>query len=292
MSPSNLHSAWARLFVRALAASGVRDVVLSPGSRSTPLALAAVEEDALRCHAVVDERSAAFFALGLSRVSGQPTALVCTSGTAGAHYLPAILEASRSYVPLIVVTADRPWELVDVAAPQTLDQLKLFGDAVRHFAELGLPDASPLAMRAVPRIAAQAASDRAWPRAWAGPRQCPLSQAPRARHDGRARALVVALGRALPFAADPRVRSPHRAFARGARRDRRARATLEEGPPRVWPGRARSGGAPRACRRGAREPSGVRRARRGDEPGALWRMDDLDADVRLVRCAAADRLVS
>lgn len=144
--------------MRALSASAVRDVVISPGSRSTPLALAAAEEGALRCHTAVDERTAAFFALGQARVTGRPTALVCTSGTAGAHYLPAILEASQSYVPLLVITADRPWELADVAAPQTLDQLKLFGDAVRHFAELGLPDSSPLAMRAVQRIAAQAAA--------------------------------------------------------------------------------------------------------------------------------------
>ncbi len=156
MSASNLHSAWARLFIHALAASGVSDVVVSPGSRSTPLAMAAAAQRSLRFHSAVDERSAAFFALGQTRVTGRPTALVCTSGTAGAHYLPAILEASQSYLPLIVITADRPWELMDVAAPQTLDQLKLFGDAVRHFAELGLPDPSPLALRAVSRIAAQA----------------------------------------------------------------------------------------------------------------------------------------
>src|SRR5262249_10288390 len=105
---------------------------------------------------IVDERSAAFFALGQARVTGRPSMLVCTSGTAGAHYLPAIIEASQSFVPMIVVTADRPWELYDVTAPQTIDQNKLFGDFVRHFAELGLPDATPSALRAVPRIAAQA----------------------------------------------------------------------------------------------------------------------------------------
>ncbi|WP_437727988.1 2-succinyl-5-enolpyruvyl-6-hydroxy-3-cyclohexene-1-carboxylic-acid synthase [Sorangium sp. So ce861] len=158
MSGSNLHSAWAQLFVRALSQAGVRDVVLCPGSRSTPLAIAAMESEEVRCHGVVDERAAAFFALGQARVTGRPSVFVCTSGTAGAHALPAIIEAHHSFTPLIAITADRPWELADAAAPQTIDQVKLFGDHVRHFAELGLPDPSPLALRAVARIAAQAAA--------------------------------------------------------------------------------------------------------------------------------------
>ena len=155
-SSSNLHLAWARLFLRAAAAAGVTDVVLSPGSRSTPLTIAAATTSELRAHVIVDERSAAFFALGQARVTGRPSLLICTSGTAGAHWLPALIEASQSFIPLIAVTADRPWELQDCSAPQTIDQLKLFGDHVRHFAELGLPDPSPGALRAVPRIAAQA----------------------------------------------------------------------------------------------------------------------------------------
>lgn len=153
---SNLHTAWARLFLRAAAAAGVTDVVLSPGSRSTPLAVAAAEEPGVRLHVIVDERSAAFFALGQARVTGRPPLLVCTSGTAGAHYFPAIIEASQSHVPLVAVTADRPWELQDATAPQTIDQTKLFGGFVRHQAELGVPDPAPAAIRAVPRIAAQA----------------------------------------------------------------------------------------------------------------------------------------
>ena len=156
MSRSNLHLAWARLFLRSVAAAGVTDVVLSPGSRSTPLTIAAATTSELRAHVIVDERGAAFFALGQARVTGRPSLLICTSGTAGAHWLPALIEASQSFVPLIAVTADRPWELQDSAAPQTIDQLKLFGDHVRHYAELGLPDPSPGALRAVPRIAAQA----------------------------------------------------------------------------------------------------------------------------------------
>lgn len=155
MSASNLHMAWARLFLRAAAEAGVREVVICPGSRSTPLAIAADESDELRCHGVIDERAAAFFALGQARVTGRPSLMLCTSGTAGAHAYPAVIEASQSFVPLLVVTADRPWELADAAAPQTIDQLKLFGDHVRHFAELGLPDPAPTSLRAAARIAAQ-----------------------------------------------------------------------------------------------------------------------------------------
>lgn len=153
---SDLHSAWARLFFSSLASAGLREIVISPGSRSTPLALAAAAEARLRVHVLIDERDAAFFALGQARRSGRASALLCTSGTAAAHYLPAILEASQSHVPLLAISADRPWEAYDAASAQTLDQVKLYGDAVRHYAELGLPDASPGALAAVVRIAAQA----------------------------------------------------------------------------------------------------------------------------------------
>lgn len=157
MSASNLHIAWARLFVESLLSAGVRDFVVSPGSRSTPLVLAvaaAARAQRVRVHVILDERVAAFFALGQARAQGTPSALLCTSGTAGAHYLPAIIEAAQSHLPMIIVTADRPWEDYDAAAAQTIDQVKLFGTYVRHYAELGLPDAS--ALHAVVRIAAQA----------------------------------------------------------------------------------------------------------------------------------------
>jgi 2-succinyl-5-enolpyruvyl-6-hydroxy-3-cyclohexene-1-carboxylate synthase len=156
MSASNLHLAWARLFVRAAVSAGVRRAVLSPGSRSTPLAIALAEEQGIALSVVVDERSAAFFALGEARATGVPSLVVCTSGTAGAHWLPAIIEASQSFVPMLCVTADRPWEVYDAMASQTIDQAKMFGGFVRHYAEVGLPDPSPGALRAVPRIAAQA----------------------------------------------------------------------------------------------------------------------------------------
>ncbi len=153
---SNLTFAWAELFVDALARAGIVDAVVSPGARSGPLALAVAAHSELRSRVIVDERSAAFFALGQARASGRPSLLICTSGTAPAHYLPAVIEASRAGVPLVVVSADRGWEEADSGAPQVVDQLKLFGSHVRHFAELGVPDPSPAALRAVPRVAAQA----------------------------------------------------------------------------------------------------------------------------------------
>ena len=104
-SGGGLHVEWSRTLFAALADSGVREVVLSPGSRSTPLAIAAAEEDRIRVTTVVDERAAAFVALGQARVTGKPSVLVCTSGTAAAHYHPAIAEADAARVPILILTA-------------------------------------------------------------------------------------------------------------------------------------------------------------------------------------------
>ena len=131
---------WARLLIDALVTAGVSEVVISPGSRSTPFVLGAHRHPGLRCTSVLDERSAAFYALGQAKVCGEPCLLICTSGTAGAHYLPAVMEASLSHTPLIILTADRPFELQACGANQTVDQLKLFGDHVRRFFHLGRPD--------------------------------------------------------------------------------------------------------------------------------------------------------
>jgi len=121
---------------------GVRHLVASPGSRNTPLLLAAwALRERLLVHVVVDERAAAFFALGLARRAAQPVALVCTSGSAGAHYLPAVIEAHEGGVPLLVVTADRPPELHGAGAPQTTEQTRLFGAHVRAAVDLGPPPA-------------------------------------------------------------------------------------------------------------------------------------------------------
>jgi 2-succinyl-5-enolpyruvyl-6-hydroxy-3-cyclohexene-1-carboxylate synthase len=156
-------TAWAELLIDALVQSGVRTVVVSPGSRSTPLVAAAFAHPSLTCHDAIDERAAAFFALGAARVTGRPALLLCTSGTAGAHYYPAVIEASAAHVPLLVLTADRPWELMDCAAPQTIDQTRLYGTHVRRFVELGLPDDDDGARRALARTVAQAVHATRWP---------------------------------------------------------------------------------------------------------------------------------
>ena len=119
--------------------AGVTDAVVAPGSRSTPLALALASEPRLRLHVHHDERSASFLALGLGLATGRPAVLLCTSGTAAVELHAAVVEASQADVPLLVCTADRPPELRDVAAPQTIDQTRLYGDAVRWFHDPGVP---------------------------------------------------------------------------------------------------------------------------------------------------------
>lgn len=129
-------------FVDELAKSGVQHVVISPGSRSTPLAMLVSEHPKLKEWILVDERSAAFFALGIAKETNRPVALICTSGTAAANYFPAIIEAKHSRVPLIVLTADRPHELRHVGASQTIDQINMYGHFVKHFEEMALPEKS------------------------------------------------------------------------------------------------------------------------------------------------------
>jgi len=140
----NPATAFAATLVDELARCGLAEAVLAPGSRSAPLAMALWERSGaggLRLHVRIDERSASFLALGLAKASGRPVALVCTSGTAAAHFHAAVIEASEAGVPLLVLTADRPPELRGTGANQTIDQLKLYGDAVRWFCEAGVPEA-------------------------------------------------------------------------------------------------------------------------------------------------------
>ncbi len=132
---------WAGALLDGLAAAGLRRVVVSPGSRSTPLALAALRHPDLQVQMIVDERSAAFFALGLARAEGRPVALVATSGSAIANWLPAVVEADMSRMPLILLSADRPPELQDCGANQTMEQIGLFGGHVRAFHQLPPPEA-------------------------------------------------------------------------------------------------------------------------------------------------------
>ncbi len=139
-----------------LVQSGVTDVVVCPGSRSTPLALAARAHPGLRVRVLLDERSAGFFALGLARASRRPVAVVVTSGTAVANLLPATVEASLARVPLVLLTADRPPELRDRGAPQTIDQVGIFGGHVRWYAELPLLDGGPETRRHVRSVVGRA----------------------------------------------------------------------------------------------------------------------------------------
>jgi 2-succinyl-5-enolpyruvyl-6-hydroxy-3-cyclohexene-1-carboxylate synthase len=138
---TNRNTALASALVEELARCGVRDAVIAPGSRSTPLALALWREEAIDARVLVDERSAGYFALGAAQAGGQPVAVLCTSGTAAANLHPAVCEADESNLPLIVLTADRPPELRGIGAGQTIDQVKLYGSGVRWFCEVGTHDA-------------------------------------------------------------------------------------------------------------------------------------------------------
>lgn len=141
MNPS---TALAAVLVDELIRCGLREVALAPGSRSAPLAMEfhrRAQAGDLRLSVRIDERSAAFSALGLAKASRAPVAVVCTSGTAAAHFHPAVIEADESAIPLLVLTADRPPELRGTGANQTIDQLRLYGPAVRWFCEVGVPEA-------------------------------------------------------------------------------------------------------------------------------------------------------
>lgn len=137
MDPTNANTALASAFCEELTRGGLRRAVVSPGSRSTPLAVALWRQPEIEVDVILDERSAGFYALGAAQASGEPVALLCTSGTAAANYHPAVCEADESAIPLLVLTADRPPELRGIGAGQTIDQVKLYGAGVRWFCEVG-----------------------------------------------------------------------------------------------------------------------------------------------------------
>jgi 2-succinyl-5-enolpyruvyl-6-hydroxy-3-cyclohexene-1-carboxylate synthase len=153
---------WSAALIAGLAAAGVRDVVISPGSRSTPLTLACLRHPQLHCMVILDERSAAWFALGRAKADGLPVALVCTSGTAAANWLPAVVEANQSGQPLLLLSADRPPELQGWGANQTIDQTTLFSGQTRAYHAPGAPFPR-FDRRWLQQLAARAVAESQWP---------------------------------------------------------------------------------------------------------------------------------
>ncbi|MGB5961760.1 MAG: 2-succinyl-5-enolpyruvyl-6-hydroxy-3-cyclohexene-1-carboxylic-acid synthase [Coleofasciculaceae cyanobacterium] len=135
----NTNTVWASILVETLQRLGLKTAIICPGSRSTPLAIAFAQHNQIEAIPILDERSAAFFALGIAKATGRPVVLVCTSGTAGANFYPAVIEAKESRVPLLVLTADRPPEMRDCHSGQTIDQLKLYGNYPNWQTELAVP---------------------------------------------------------------------------------------------------------------------------------------------------------
>jgi 2-succinyl-5-enolpyruvyl-6-hydroxy-3-cyclohexene-1-carboxylate synthase len=150
------NTVWARTFLDELARSGVREICVAPGSRSTPLVLAAVEDGRFRMFPILDERSAGFLALGIGKRTRGPAAVVTTSGTAAANLFPAVVEASQGEVPLLLLTADRPHRLRDTDGNQAMDQVRLFGTFPRAFFEVELPREDNAALRHLRALAGRA----------------------------------------------------------------------------------------------------------------------------------------
>ena len=157
----NLH--WSQALIDGLISRGLSQVVISPGSRSTPLALACERHSTIQTWVQVDERSAAFFALGMAKASLQPVGLIATSGSAPAHWYPAVIEASQSAIPLLLLSADRPPELQNCGANQTIDQVNLFGSHVRHFHQLAVPESNSEQLDVIHQLGQQAAEESLFP---------------------------------------------------------------------------------------------------------------------------------
>ena len=247
-----------RAFVDELHRCGMQAACTAPGSRSTPLVLSLVRDGRLRCYSHLDERVAGFFAVGLAKASGRPVAVACTSGTAAVELAPAVYEAREARVPLVVLTADRPPELRDVGAGQTVDQLKLYGDAAKWFVEVGTHEATPARLRWIRTLACRAfwtaSTGRRGPVHLNVPLREPLvldeGEALPPDDSGRpggrpwvahaqaaARPAQVTLGRRARGSSSPAATSATRHCPRRSRARRSAAAT------RCWPTRSRAPGA-------------------------------------------------
>src|SRR5256885_91452 len=233
MADAKVTQSFAATFVDELARCGLEAVCVAPGSRSAPLAMAFARHPGVRVWMHVDERSAAFFALGLAKARERPAALLCTSGTAAAEFHAAVIEAHHSLAPLLVLTADRPPELREVGANQAIDQARLYGPAVRWSFDPGPPDAEPGAARRWRRLAARALAEAAGPPAGPVHLNLPLRE-PLTPEPGRVPEAVPAARR--PARLPPAAEAPSGGAGRGG----------AEAPA----------AAPRA-------PGGARRARRG-----------------------------
>ena len=211
-SPGQILHRYVHAFIDGLAAAGVRDLCLCPGSRSTPLALEAWRHPQITVWVHLDERSCGYFALGLAKGGGAPVAIVCTSGTAATNFFPAVAEAALAQVPLVVLTSDRPPELRDVGAAQTIDQIKLFGSHVKSFTEMATPAASPVLLRYARHRGARATATAA--AAPAGPVHCnfpfpePLIPAPDTAAGAGPAPEAPPLIQHIPHRPDPRELAP------------------------------------------------------------------------------------
>src|SRR5947207_10804011 len=156
MIPINRTFAPIQALVDELARCGMEHAVTCPGSRNAPLSLTLAAEERISSHSVIDERSAGFVALGIAKSTRKPVAITCTSGSAAANLLPAVVEAHQARVPLLLLTADRPPELREVGAGQAIDQLKLYCDAAKWFFEVGCHEASPRRLRWMRALACRA----------------------------------------------------------------------------------------------------------------------------------------
>jgi 2-succinyl-5-enolpyruvyl-6-hydroxy-3-cyclohexene-1-carboxylate synthase len=197
----NTNSLWGSVLAATLHRLGLRHAVISPGSRSTPLTVALARHPGVEAIPVLDERSAAFFALGLARQHRRPVVLLCTSGTAGANYYPAVIEAQESGVPLLVITADRPPEMRECRSGQTIDQQRLFGSHVNFHHELAVPAASLPMLRYLRQTLVHAWERTQWPVAGPVHLNAPFRDPLPPTADGSARGLRHTLREETFFAA-------------------------------------------------------------------------------------------